>query len=145
MLFSPILAIALFSGNKLSRKQALIIPMAIMLISDYFIGYYNIGLMISVYFCFLLASLLGKKYAFLGVIISPIIHFIITDFAVWYFMDWYPKTLIGLYECYVMALPFLKNMMIGTMGYSVIFFGLYELSKTIIWKIKKSFSYILLQ
>ncbi len=141
-LFSPILAIALFSGTYLSRKKALIIPLVIMLVSDYFIGYYNVGLMASVYGCFLLTTLWGKRNFLLGSLIAPIVYFIITNFTVWYFMDWYPKTLIGLYECFVMALPFFKNSIIGTLIYSGIFFGAYELSKKIIWITKKSFSYI---
>ena len=73
----------------------------------------------------------------------PIIHFLITNYAVWQFMDWYPHTLGGLYETYLMGLPFLKNMLIGTIGYSAIFFGIYELTKYIIVCTKKSLLFIL--
>ena len=57
--FAPIAAIALFGGVYLSRKTALILPIAVMMISDIFIGSYNIGLMIFVYAGFLMCVLLG--------------------------------------------------------------------------------------
>lgn len=145
MLFSPILAIALFSGFYLPKKQAFIVPLIIMLIADYFIGYYNVGLMISVYGCFMLTTLWGKRNFVAGALLSAIVYFIITNFAVWYFMDWYPKTLQGLEYCYYMGLPYFKNSIIGTLIYSAGLFGLYELSKqTILWT-KRYFSFILPQ
>jgi hypothetical protein len=41
--FSPIIAIALFGGVYFSKRIALILPTLIILISDIFIGYYEIG------------------------------------------------------------------------------------------------------
>jgi hypothetical protein len=143
-LFSPVLAIALFSGAHL-KKKALFIPLGILLVSDFFLGYYDWRLMAAVYACFILATLLGKylKFFLIGALIAPVLHFAITNFAVWAFMGWYPMTWAGLYQCFVMAIPFFKNSLIGTVGYSVIFFGAYELAKYLVWKTKKSFSYIL--
>ncbi len=39
--FAPIAAIALFGGVYLNKKYALIVPIAAMLISDYFIGFFT--------------------------------------------------------------------------------------------------------
>jgi len=39
--FAPIAAIALFGGVYLPKKKALILPILAMLISDYFIGFYE--------------------------------------------------------------------------------------------------------
>jgi hypothetical protein len=141
-LFSPILAIALFSGVYLSKKQALTIPLIIMGITDFFIGYYDWRLMASVYGAFLLATLWKKNFV-IGSVVMPIIYFLVTNYAVWQFMGWYPMTWQGLYECYLMGLPFLKNSIIGTFIYSSLLFGLYELAKLSIKWTKKSFSYIL--
>lgn len=141
-LYSPIIAIALFSGFYLSKKKALIIPLLIMATTDFFLGYYDWRLMASVYGSFLLATLWKKNWV-AGGMIMPVIYYLITNYAVWRFMGWYPMTWAGLYECYVMGLPFLKNSIIGTLAYSMMFFGAYEFSKAIICKTKKSFSYIL--
>lgn len=145
MLFSPVAAIALFSGFFLPKKWALIVPMAIMLISDYFIGYYNVWLMASVYGSFLITILLGMvlkryKYVIPASLTSSLLFFLITNFAVWYFMDWYPKTAEGLYLCFAMALPFFKNAIIGNLLYTGLFFGVYEFSKVTYKKLCLNFS-----
>jgi len=139
MLYSPIIAIALFSGVYLSRKQALVIPLTIMAITDFFIGYYDWRLMASVYGCFLLATL-WKKYWAAGTVVMPVIYYLITNYAVWQFMGWYPMNWAGLYECYIMGLPYLKNSIIGTIGYSTIFFSSYELAKYLVCKTKSYLS-----
>lgn len=141
--FAPIAAIALFGGVYFSRKTALILPIAVMLISDIFIGYYEIGLMFFVYGSFLLTVILGfwlkknKKWqTVLGsAFLSALIFFILTNFAVWVFTPWYAKTLSGIIQCYVMALPFFKNTLFGDLFYTTVFFGSYELIE--VW-IKKS-------
>ena len=57
--FAPIAAIALFGGVYLNKKYALIIPIVAMLIADYFIGFYNPYILVSVYGSFLLIGLVG--------------------------------------------------------------------------------------
>jgi len=142
--FAPIAAIALFGGVYLSRKTALILPIAIMMISDIFIGSYGIKLMVFVYVSFLICVLLGfwlkkhKKWqTVLGSsILSGIIFFILTNFAVWIFTPWYAKTISGIVQCYVMALPFFRNTLLGNIFYAGAFFGSYEIIR--VW-IKKKF------
>lgn len=98
--FTPIAAIALFGGVYLSRKLAFILPVGAMVISDIFIGYYQISLMAFVYGSFLITVLLGfwlknhKKWYNVGgsAILSAVLFFLITNFAVWAFTPWYPKT-----------------------------------------------------
>ena len=141
--FAPILAIALFGGVYLSRKIALILPIVAMVISDIFIGYYEFSLMFSVYGSFLLCVILGfwlkrhKKWYTIGgsAIISAILFFLITNFAVWVFTPWYAKTLSGILQCYLMALPFFKNTLLGNLFYVSCFFGAYEIVK--VWVRKK--------
>ena len=57
--FAPIGAMALFGGAKLNKKYALILPLAAMIVSDYFIGFYSWQIMASVYGSFLIYGLLG--------------------------------------------------------------------------------------
>ncbi len=132
--FTPIGAIALFGGVYLSKKIALALPLIAMVVSDVFIGYYEPGLMAVVYGSFLIYILLGfwlknhkKWYTVIGGSLSgSIIFFLLTNFAVWAFTPWYPKTLFGIFECYLLALPFLKNTIIGDLFYAGSLFGIYE-------------------
>ena len=140
--FAPIAAIALFGGVYLSKKTALILPIAIMMISDIFIGSYSIGLMFFVYASFLICVLLGfwlkkhKKWqTVLGSsILSGIIFFILTNFAVWIFTPWYAKTLSGIIQCYVMALPFFRNTLLGNIFYVGALFTSYEIITVLVKK-----------
>lgn len=134
--FAPIAATALFGGVYFSKRLALLLPLGAMVISDIFIGYYEFSLMISVYGSFLLIVILGfwlkrhkKWYTITGSsIVAAILFFLVTNFAVWAFTLWYPKTFLGLIQCYTMAIPFLKNTLLGNLFYTTIFFGAYELA-----------------
>jgi len=142
--FAPIAAIALFGGVYFSKRTALILPMAVMIISDLFIGYYEPKLMATVYGSFLLCVILGfwlkkqkKWYTVLGSsLFGAIIFFVLTNFAVWAFTPWYAKTISGLIQCYLMALPFFKNTLLGDLFYVAVFFGTCEAVE--VW-IKKKF------
>jgi len=139
---TPVAAMALFSGFYLRRKFTFLIPIATMLISDYFLGFYDWKLMASVYVSFILVGLLGialKKYKktytlVIGSFVGSMIFFMITNLAVWLFTNWYPRTLEGIANCYLMALPFLKSTLLGDIFYVIVFFGSYALAKAIIKK-----------
>jgi LPXTG-motif cell wall-anchored protein len=130
--FTPVAAIALFSGVYLSRKKAFIVPLALMIISDMFLGMHNV--VIFTWGGFALTTALGlwlkKRKTVMGVastsIASSLLFYLISNFGVW-LMGWYPRTLSGLLDCYIMAIPFLRNFTLATLIYSGIFFGLYEL------------------
>jgi hypothetical protein len=115
--FAPIAAIALFGGVYFSRKTAMVLPLAAMLASDMFLGFYEVKLMAFVYGSFLLCVGVGfwikrrKKWQTVigGAFFSSLIFFVLTNFAVWVFTPWYAKTFGGLVQCYLMALPFFKN------------------------------------
>lgn len=133
--FAPILAIALFGGVYLKRKIAFSLPIVAMVISDIFIGYYELKLMVFVYGSFLISVLLGfwlkknKKWqTVLGSsVLAALIFFSLTNFAVWAFTPWYAKTFSGLIQSYLMALPFFKNTFSSTLFYTSVFFGAYEI------------------
>ena len=140
--FTPVAAIALFGAVYFTKKMALIVPMVAMAISDAFIGYYDLKLMAIVYGSFLLCVIVGfwlkknkKWYTILGsAFLSAFIFFFFTNFAVFAFSDWYPKTVSGLISCFVMALPFFKNTLLGTLFYSAVLFGVYEGARVLIGK-----------
>jgi len=130
--FTPVAAIALFSGAYLNKKYAFIVPIILMIVSDAIIGMHNVVLF--TWGAFLLITLLGlalqKRNTGLKTIsfslVSSLIFFVISNFGVWV-MGWYPRTLSGLAQCYTMALPFFRDFALSTMLYSAIFFGVYEL------------------
>lgn len=130
--FAPVGAIALFGGAMLSRRLALTVPVAAMLASDLFIGFYEPAVMVSVYASFLLTVLLGRwvgRYVsplrvVSGALAGSVLFFLITNGAVWTFGHGYPPTAIGLLQSYVNGLPFFRNTLLSDLLYSSAFFGL---------------------
>tara|TARA_E500000318_G_scaffold87635_1_gene84620 strand:- start:2426 stop:2908 length:483 start_codon:yes stop_codon:yes gene_type:complete len=118
--FAPVTALALFSGVYFNNKVlGVLSPIIAMLISDYFLGFYNIS--IWVYISFISVTLYGmfsQQYKFKNIILSSIIFFIISNFGVW--LIGYPKSLEGLLTCYFLALPFFSYSILGDIFYSLI-------------------------
>ena len=116
--FTPITAIALFGGLYFSNKtMAYLVPLLIMALSDLFLGFHSIS--IVVYAAFILVSFIGtqtKKPSVFTVLISSISFFVITNFGVW--LIGYPKTWTGLVECYSLAIPFFRNSLLGDFFYA---------------------------
>lgn len=129
--FTPIAAMALFGGVYLDRRYSILLPLAAMLVSDYFIGFHRT--MPFVYGSFLLIGLLGlwlknhkKVHWIVGAsLTSSVLFFIVTNFGVW-LMGGYPPSFAGLVECYVAAIPFFRNTVLGDLFYVAVLFGLYE-------------------
>jgi len=133
---TPIAAIALFGATYIKRKEfAILLPLLILLISDIFIGFYSPVLMAGVYGSFILIAMIGfalrRKVTPLTIagssIASSIVFFIITNFVVWAQGLWYPLSAEGLISCYAMGLPFFRYEVLGTLAFTMFFFGSYEL------------------
>jgi hypothetical protein len=131
---SPITALALFGGVYLDKKYAFLIPMAALLISDYFLGFYT-GLE-WVYGSFLAIGCIGlwlRKHegvlpTFGASLAGSLLFFLVTNFGVWFSSQvTYPHTLEGLGMCYTAAIPFFRNTLIGDLVYVGSMFGLFEL------------------
>ncbi len=133
--FTPIVAMTIFAGCYLNRRWAVVLPLGAMLVSDYFIGFYDWQVMASVYGSIALAFAIGwylknylKWYSVIGAsLASSVIFFLITNFAVWAFFPWYPHTWQGLVSCFALALPFFRNALAGDLIYTGMFFAAYEL------------------
>lgn len=131
--FTPIAAIALFGAANFSNKRdAFLIPIIAMFISDLFIGLHPT--MWAVYLSFILIVLIGfnlrKKQTVLRIItssiISSVLFFIVTNFA--HFLVYFPHTFQGLTQCYIDAIPFFRNTVLGDLTYCGILFGSYYLA-----------------
>lgn len=60
-------------------------------------------------------------------LISSLVFFTVTNFGVWAFDSLYPKTLPGLVACYVAAIPFFRNTLLGDLIYTATLFGGFRL------------------
>lgn len=140
--FTAMGAVALFAGSTLRRYSALLIPVLALFLSDLLINniIYNTGgftLFTSgfAYFAgaYVLIALLGRTLQRQSTgsvlaysIVSALVFFIISNFGVWISGVMYPKTTAGLLMAYEMAIPFLRNDIIGTAIFSVAIFGAFN-------------------
>ena len=130
--FSPLLAVVLFTAVY-ADKKLFFLPFAILFLSDIFLGFYTLGVMLSVYFSLLLTLFLGqilKKHhnainLLSSSLLSGLVFFLVTNFAVWYFGDWYPHTFSGLMSSYTLAIPFFKSTLVSNLVYTGLLFGSY--------------------
>lgn len=131
--FSPLEAMALFAGAHIARRWlSMLVPLAALLISDLFLGFYA-GIWVT-YLCFALIALAGRslrgggalRIAFFG-LASAVGFFLVSNFSVWALGTMYPHTAAGLLSCYVSAIPFFHNQLAGVAFYSLLLFGGYAL------------------
>ena len=133
--FTPVTAIALFSGVVLSPAVVLTVPLIVMIASDLLIGPHPLyGL---TWGCFLLVSLMGlsmrrspkARNIFFGTLAGSVLFYGVTNLGVFLFQGMYPKNFQGFVECFVMALPFFRNSLLGDLFYTAVFFGLFAAAK----------------
>jgi len=132
--FAPITALALFGAVYLDRKHTFIVPLAAMVISDYFIGFYSgwmwvYGSFVAIGFIGLwLRNHRGVPQTIGATVAGSILFFIATNFGVWITAQvTYPHTVTGLEQCYAAAIPFFRNTLLGDLTYVGAMFGVYEL------------------
>lgn len=131
--FSPVIAIALFSGFIIKQKDmSFLLPLLALFISDAVIqflysqdmfpyaGFYAgqwknyLILMVSTLIGW---ALKGRSYSSLaiGAVAAPTVFFLLSNFGVWMGQHvTYTKDFSGLINCYTAGLPFYKNALIAT-------------------------------
>ena len=138
--FTPIGAMALFSGAYLGRRGAvaLVAPLGALFLSDLVLGFYR-G-MPTVYFSVALIVIIGwmalRRVSPIRVggaaIASSVLFFVLTNFGTWLSSGFYPRTLAGLEACYIAAIPFFQNTVAGDLFYAaVLFAGFALLERTV--------------
>lgn len=132
---APVAAVALFGGAVLPRRYAWWLPLVIMVASDLVLGFYD-GILFT-WAAFLAVGLLGmtlarfsttERIAF-GVLGGALLFYLVSNLGVWLQGGLYAHTWAGLIECYTMALPFLRNTLVGDLVYSSLLFGAYALAQ----------------
>lgn len=154
--FTPVGALALFGGTYFSsRVKSYLFPLLLLFVSDLVLmstaafTEYKEGLLYAGWYwtygsfiiMVLIAEVFKKKVTILSVIVGGVLaavsHYLISDFGVWLGggIDFttgqpYTKNWAGFISCYVAALPYLKNMILGNLFYGAILFGGFELAKS---------------
>ena len=141
--FVPITALALFGGVYLDKKHTFIVPLAAMLISDYLIGFYA-GMM-WIYASLIAIGFLGLwlrrnhnlSCTFFATLSGSILFYVITNLGVWFSSPgMYPHNFTGLIECYIAAIPFFRNTLLGDVFYVGVMFGVFELARRYVPSLK---------
>ena len=136
--FTPIAAMALFAGAQFGDKRlAIVVPLAAMFVSDLILSGGWHAMMPCVYLSFALVVCLGRMVGtrrspwVLGSasFVGSIAFFIVTNFGVWLVFSMYPKTAAGLSACYIAAIPFFRNTLLGDLFFTAMLFGLFEFAQ----------------
>ncbi len=135
-------AATLLAASYLGRKWALFVPISIMFVSDLIIGNTNIFLftwsayLVIGYLSYLshLGKLTGLVKIFMATglgMIASLWFYLWTNFGVWLLDSFgmYPKSIYGLVDCYLLALPFFKYNLIGNLLFVPSLFILAEFVK----------------
>ena len=144
--FTPIIAIAMFGAAYLGQRLWMfLIPILAFWFSDIilnntvYVAYFEgfsiahkglISTFIALGAIVLVSIPLLKKVSIGRIsgtgILGSVLFFIISNFAVWIGSPMYPISTEGLIACYVAAIPFFFNTLLGTLVYGGLMFGIYE-------------------
>ena len=132
--FTPILAMGIFSGFYFKQFYlGLFIVIVSMFLGDLYLGFHST--MFFTYISLAVAVILGlyiKHFKFTEILVtgltSSICFFLITNFGAWLTLEMYEKNLAGLFQSYVMAIPFFHNTLISTLLYLVVLKLLFNFS-----------------
>jgi hypothetical protein len=134
--FSPIAAMALFSGAYLPRRAlAFLAPLAALLLSDLVLGFYPevVFVYLSVAATVLIGWALARRKTVLPIaaaaVAGSVLFYAVTNFGVWLVTDYYPKTVTGLAACYVAAIPFFQNTLAGDLVFTAALFSGFALAE----------------
>jgi hypothetical protein len=125
---SPIAAMALFAGAQLAdRRLAYLVPFSAMLHGQMGLVYGSFAAMVW------LGGRIADRQRALPVLAATLggtaVFFLVTNLGVWAFDGLYPRTWDGLVICYVAALPFLQNSLLGNLLYAALLFGGWRLAE----------------
>ena len=135
---TPVGASALFAGARLPLPVAIAVPLATMIVSDLVIGVHSLWW--ATWGACVLAVLIGtwlRRRRGVGVVAgaavaSSLVFFLVTNAAVWAEGLLYPRTLAGLVDCYVAAIPFWRNSLLGDLLWTGVLFGGWALAERVV-------------
>lgn len=107
------------NSRKSSLLKGIVLAIAVMLISDVFLGFNFAS--VFVYIGFIGYALMGRVKKIppvLGVILGSIGFFVISNFGV-FIGPWYEHSLAGLLQCFSNAIPFYRNTVLADVVFVV--------------------------
>ena len=138
--FTPIIAVAIMSSYFFRNIYLSFVVIIIsMLLADIFIGFYG-----HIFFVYLSLLLITAVFTQIGRTIKignlfifgffgSLIFYLVSNFGVWALSGMYEQNLVGLVECYILALPFFTNTFLSTIffSYAVFFVSNFYIKKSI--------------
>ncbi|CAL7964034.1 conserved membrane hypothetical protein [Gammaproteobacteria bacterium] len=140
---TPLISLSLFAGASLSSRVVFLSLFGTLFVSDLglalLLGYPVFGYWtLFTYTGFMAVVLVGSRMQCLWktlpvyILSSSFGFWGWTNFGVWLASDLYTKTLVGLGTCYVAALPFLCNSLLGDLIWGLAIFGAFNLYPALI-------------
>jgi hypothetical protein len=136
---TPVGGSCLFAGSRVSGLLAYLLPLAVMALTDPFVGGYSWS-SVAVYGCFLINVWIGRRMVRnvtpirvgAAAFLCSAQFFILTVFASWLeggfvHSPWHHPGFSGLMLNYAEALPFWGRTLAGDLLFSAALFGMYEL------------------
>ena len=136
---TPLGGSCLFAGSRVPGWMAYVLPLAVMAITDPFVGGYTWS-SIAVYACFLINVLIGRRLVRTvtpirvgsAAFLCSLQFFLLTTPVVWMEFGWrhdpfYAPGVAGLLKFYAAGLPFWGRTLAGDLLFSAGLFSLYEL------------------
>jgi len=132
---TPLVAVALFGGSVLPKGLGIVVPVLAIFASDLAIGLHDV--MAFTWGSASLTAMLGwwvrrrprPGRIACAAVLGSTLFFLVANFGVWLIDMIYPRTWPGLAACYVAALPFFRNALIGDLAYTVFLFGFMRLAE----------------
>ncbi|MBV8759055.1 MAG: hypothetical protein JO257_17335 [Deltaproteobacteria bacterium] len=131
--FTPMIAVALFAGARIERGwAAMLAVVGCLALGDLAIGVFPYDGMIWVYAPMLAIALVGRllvtRRSALATLVAALgaglLFFVVSNFGVW-LGTLYAHTPAGLADCYIAALPFYRNQIVGDLVFTGALFGLH--------------------
>ena len=129
---TPLYAVALFACATLPRRWALAVPVAAMVGSDLIIGMHGsvmftwTGMLAFAALGYGMRGRASTGRILMSAVAGSVVFFVWTNLGVWMTSYMYPRTADGLVTCYVAALPFFRNSLLGTVAFAGAIFAAYE-------------------
>ena len=128
---TPLTAIALFGGTYLSKRWSILLPLAIVALSDVALGWHSTipftwgAFAVTGWLAWWIRIRPSAGRILTGSLLGSVMFFLVTNFGVWATQTLYPKTAAGLLECYAAGIPFFRNALAGDLVYTAALFGMF--------------------
>lgn len=130
---TPIDSMALFGGSTNQKYLKFLTPVLAMFVSDLFLPKDGWTMRLVIYTTILVISVIGSKIntnkwlsIYSCALLGSLLFYFSTNIAVVFTSNIYPHNHSGIIMSLIAGLPFYRNTLIGDLGFTTIFFGVYK-------------------